>query len=324
MSILPLTIAFLLLFAYSSHSYLLAVKNIAWEESSFLGWSRADRSARNVALRKQFPQSPQSLKGEMPGGVPAVPTPPQQPHKAPSRDKKNAREISKLNLYPLIHEAVPQPLLYDVALQLLRLLYQHRPCFAAQSEHRLLDAMIAKGKAHPEVQTVEELYPEEEELQPLFYKLARGTNEYELATSEGIPPIRNFFSLKKELRRRPINFVFASTPLIQALFGPEISTFILQHPRLSKQQLEEEILRSHPTFAQRWDGLKELMAWTPKDPYAKEIAVLDAKSHVMVRRRHPSGLDGQQNSKGAPLPDDGSHGNGASVPLDYGLHKGQT
>ena len=129
---------------------------------------------------------------------------------------------SKLNIAPLFDEegAQKHPILYQAAQRLLCDLYGSLLTPAAAKE--LLDALLEEPlKSEP----ISSLLAPDHLLAPLLLKIAYGTGSYTLAKAEGYPPFAHFFRWDDK-KPKSLCYLNLSTPVLRALFGPELTSAI--------------------------------------------------------------------------------------------------
>jgi hypothetical protein len=227
MNILPLILAFLLIFSALSVGFIRGRKESCVAEKCAARFFQTSRCALNRVAERGYRKvkvdaPPKTVTTEKKGA--------KRPPPAIVRTSTPPLETSKLNLTPLLDlETDPKrhPL-YEIAAQLLRLLYDES-LLKEDREYALLDAFCAQEK----VETLMDLYPKEAGLQPLFYKMFKGTHTYRLDKRQGIPPFGDFFTLGKQ---SAIHFSFASPILLEALFGKTLRAKILAEEKKKAQK----------------------------------------------------------------------------------------
>jgi hypothetical protein len=118
-------------------------------------------------------------------------------------------------------------------------------------EQEVLNIIINTAKNNPNVQTFEELLAKiPDNKTPLFYKLIKGTQIYDLKAGKGYPPLGDYISLDgKSNKKKSINFYRASRPVLSALFGEKVTELIIAEEKrkwevdhkkkfLTKEQLQ--------------------------------------------------------------------------------------
>lgn len=252
MNVLPLVSAFILLFAIGSYTFIHQFHAAYFEQRSYSGSMQAQRNFRakliKAAYKKCPGKAPPSNKEKKPNE--------EETEYASPRDQINPLPESKLNIHLLAKEDNPH--LHQVATDLIARLYQYTS-LDIDSE-ALLTALINLLKRAPSASTFEQLLaaaPKEEA--PFLYKLIKGTTNYQVSTSKGIPPLGDFFSLDSKDEKKPIHFAHASRPLLQALFGDIIAPQIINEER-HKWEAEKK----HKFLKQ--DELEALLVQHRKNP----------------------------------------------------------
>lgn len=277
MNILPLVLAFLIIFSCISFSFFKDVKSFGLIEHTLHSYHRTERSLNNVIVQRAY----RKIKAE--------PTSKKQSDQTQKKEKKYFSlrslspplENSKFNLTPLIQHQGEMHLhpLYEPLASLLRLLYEEK-LFSKEKnssklEYRLLDALLKKAKKLTEPIHFAELCPDDPQLKKIYYKMLKGTNQYN--SSKGVPPLRDFLSLSKA--NKAVSLSFASPRLLEALFGASIS---LEIQKLEREKWEE--LKKHYIFSK--EDLTSLLmktsnnspllaAFDPYLDYSKQFAKRD-------------------------------------------------
>lgn len=227
MNILPLILAFLLVFSALSVGFIRGQRESQVASKCAARFYRTCRGALNRVASKNY------RKIKIDAAPKTATTEKKSTTKAPPpivRTSLPPLEASKLNLTPLLDlETDPRrhPL-YEIAAQLLRLLYDES-LLKAEMEYALLDAFCAKET----VETLVDLYPKEAPLQAIFYKMLKGTHTYRIDKKQGIPPFADFFTLGKQ---SAIHFSFASPLLLEAIFGKKRRAQILAEEKKKAQK----------------------------------------------------------------------------------------
>lgn len=261
MNILPMAIAFLIIFSCVAFTFLREIKSFSLMETTFHGYNRTEMSVNNKIAQRTY----RKIQGE------SLNPSQRQTGNASKGEYVSRRSLfpplenSKFNLSPLIKLETDLKLspLYEPLAELLRTLYKtnlfSKEKNADKLEYRLIEEMVKKARKVGEVEDVSELHPEDPALRKVFYKMLQGTNQYDRKT--GIPPLRDFLTLGKG--DKTVALSFASPLLLEALFGPEISQEILDVERekagnsnnyyyFSKEDLESLLLKTPnktPLFA---------------------------------------------------------------------------
>jgi hypothetical protein len=250
-NILPLVFAFLLIFSCVTFTLLRDLKSYSLIETALRGYARTERALSSKIARRAYEKATRE------------PSPPKKDPKSSNPHYFSRRllfpplEQSKLNLTPLIKSEQEWKLhpLYELTVELLRQLYQ-KPLFNKSKEpekiaYRLIDEMIKKARKLGKVDNISELSPDDPLLRRTYYKMLRGTNQYD--HNQGIPPLGHFFCMHQG--KEAIALSFASPPLLEALLGHEIALEILRleqekggrgndSPSISKEELQSLCLKS--------------------------------------------------------------------------------
>ncbi len=164
--------------------------------------------------------------------------------------------VSKWNLSPLISIKNPPPYLQKATILLLEELYGHTSFWkealiqTPNLGERLLSSLLEKNAEKEKPESLSDLFPEDPSLQPLFYKMLKGSTVYNSNEKTGYPPLEDFFCLEPK-NTKTLYFSYASYPALKAFFGNAIAEeiFSLEKekketrrttlPSLTKQELAE-------------------------------------------------------------------------------------
>ncbi len=258
MNILPLIFSFLIIFSCIAFTFLREVKSFSLIETTLNGYNRAERAVSNAISSKAYRKIKAEPIGKKEGEKSQTP---KEKEYFSYRSLFPAFENSKFNLEPLIKQEGELRIhpLYEPLAEFLRILYR-KNLFAKEKkseklEYHLIAEMIKKARKLGEVQSLAELYPEDPVLKGIYYKMLKGTNQYD--RDRGIPPLGEFLSIRKG--GKAVSLSFASPLLLEAFFGLEISSEILKVERekwensnkyyfFSKENLES-LLMKNPTKA---------------------------------------------------------------------------
>lgn len=171
---------------------------------------------------------------------------------------------AQLNLYPLIQEkeAKNHPF-YPIVVNLLCSLY---PTILSdqQAGSNLLDALFAKAKTLKEP-SLNELMPEDPLLQEKYYKMIRGTNQYDIKQKKGIPPLADFLMIYKT-KEACCYLCSAHFFVLQAIFGEEFTNKIIagekqkwenERTKLFNKKELESLIMEYPTEAAIYETIKK-------------------------------------------------------------------
>lgn len=294
MNILPLVFTFLLILSFITLTFLRETKSIFLIEHSVNGFRRIERVVNNQIVQKAYKKiSGEAIAKKKTG----------EPKNKKKKKLHSVREIfpplktSKFNLGPLIeHQGeINQHPLYEVLAAFLRILYQKslfaHELKAEKIEYRLIHAWIKSAQKIEDVEDLAELHPDDLDLAKVFYKMLRGTNQY--TRTEGIPPLGDFLLISE--KKTAVSLSFASQSLLEALFGEECASQIMQ-----VEQKKREETSSQYYFPK--ENLPQLLANEPAraaslptlDPYI-DYSKEQTKRELVGKRDDTTGIAFEKN-----------------------------
>jgi hypothetical protein len=298
MNILPIVFAFLIIFSFLTFGFIQDHAHAILSEKSFKSFYDTSRIASNAVAQKLYKRikSPPPLPN--PSEKPAASTKPVTARKK----QQSLREVfppldnSKLNLMPLFAlqtEPKNHPL-YEICASLLHVLYEESLFKQTKQEgleYDLLNAMIKTYRTKGNIKTLSDLYPDAPHLKPIFYKMLKGTNQYNAASKSGIAPMEDFFILDKT---PAIHFACASRFLLEALFGEKIALKILAEEKKKyettgkKASLTQEdltgLLANDPLRASLVLELGQHIDFSVKNPKRVQLSQKDKTSGLVVKK----------------------------------------
>ncbi|HUD02221.1 MAG TPA: hypothetical protein VMR37_07820 [Rhabdochlamydiaceae bacterium] len=173
----------------------------------------------------------QSKKRKTPTERKTVTTSTEKPEKVPVyKDKRNKRyglDSSKFNLWPLISKESQSMVVYKSAIRLIQILYQDADFYKDTRDpelaRKIVDEMISKKG-----ESLSELFPTKE-LAGIYYKMLKGTNT-------GYPSLEEYFKIEKTDNTPPINWSYASTPILLAVLGEDTTNRVLAAEKASWEE----------------------------------------------------------------------------------------
>ncbi|WP_193765372.1 hypothetical protein [Simkania negevensis] len=134
---------------------------------------------------------------------------------------------------------------------------------------------------------------ENPEMQSLYTKMLKGTNTYDLKEKQGYPSFLRLFSFIED-NAKPINYQFASLPLLEAAFGKDIVKVIegkefefqKKHPEMAKEfalsenSLRELLFASHQRIPNSIE-IMDFSSFSKKD--APPQSYTDSKTNITRR-----------------------------------------
>ncbi len=221
------------------------------------------------------------------------------------RLKENISSLGKWNLAPLFSKDPHiSRLLGELTANLLIELYSHTLFWKqAEKEEPKLAASIVhaflENKASPE--TLSALFPANKSLQPVFYKMLKGSGSYDLLKKEGYPPLGDFFTF--HLKENTLtNFPLASYFILKALFQDTVIESILsgEKSKWEKDQylhsLTKEELRALcqgnalSVKGQRFQDIEPFLQFSHKRAKLEKITCTDKKTNVYLELSLPPTL----------------------------------
>ena len=293
MNLLPLIFVFLVIFGGISLTFLRDAKSFFILESSIEGYHRTDRVVSNALVKRAYRKiktAPLVKKENKTGPKKAVEY---QSYRLLFPPLDN----SKVNLAPLFEyegEIRLHPLYQSLA-TFLRLLYQEQ-LFSKESssqkiEYRLLDALLNKGRALKGDVELTDLMPDDLKLQPLYYKMLKGTNQYD--QEKGFPPLEDYFCVREG--KVPISFSFASPPLLEALFGKSVKEKILleeynkwasaeKYVYFSKEELQS-LISQDPLRASSFSTIETYLDYSKQFTPRTDLGGKDNGTGIVIRKK---------------------------------------
>lgn len=256
MNILPFVFAFIVIFALGTYSLLQDTIACALEEKNYTGFMKAHRYMQSGIERKHYIGKRKNSKPDPNKKVKS-----QNPEYHNQRENITLHPLSKLNMAPLLAKS-PFPgssLLYETTASLIRILYEKTSAYQSGIEYRILDLLIAEGSKMEEL-SWERLISQVlsvKDNEP-FYKIFRGTKNYELFTNKGYPPLSDFICVEPQRKTKPIHLLYATKPMLLALFGDKLTA---QIEEFEKEKWEKD--KKHHNITHK--ELVELFLKNPAD-----------------------------------------------------------
>jgi hypothetical protein len=295
-NVLPLVLTFLLLFSWLSFTFVREVKSALIVEAILQGYNRAERKVSNLIVCKAYREKAKESSTKT-NSNPDKPKDTSKKSKtfASIREQFPPLEESKFNLGPLV-ECQEEPKLhplYEPCAELLRLLYKKRLFdrypHPQKVEYLILDTLLKKARANPDEEWIT-FSPEDPLLAKLFYKMLKGTNQYD--ADQGIPPLRDFFRLNEDQFAVCCNF--ASTTLLKAMFGPTITTAILTEEAHKSKEQDKRVLFSkeefaavvlkHPKYASLFSTLNPYLNFSKRPKKKQRIGEKDSLTGITIQK----------------------------------------
>jgi hypothetical protein len=245
MSFLPFVLSFLLILVLGSSFLFTSFRSTSLEKTVILAQNRAklgllskqaEADYKKCEIKKKTPDpSNQKETKEKKDKIPVY------------KDKRNKRcglDSSKLNLWSLLKDSNPSSVtLYRSAVRLIQILYQDADFYKNSNNPKLaekiLEEMISK-----KAEDFTQLYPKDEKLSEIYYKMLKGTNT-------GYPPLAEYFKIEKS-NDPPIRWTYATTPILRAVLGDAATHQVLAAEKASWEE-------NHRTRVLPKETLRELL-----------------------------------------------------------------
>lgn len=196
-------------------------------------------------------------------------------------------QCAKLNLWPLIQEGRENhPVLYELAANLIRTFYGSLNEREKRFEYRFLDALLSAARAFPQDTpfAFEKILLEDYQL--LYYKMLKGTKEWDLAANIGYPSLLDY--IKASSGQDKICLFHAHPDVFTVLFGPKVAANLYpaihqqNGPALTQEFVEKFCSEAHLISVDP-ELLKLLEYGRPDHPEHKKTIVAH-DNHICLRQ----------------------------------------
>jgi hypothetical protein len=300
MNILPLVCGLIFIFSCLAFTFFRDAKSLSIAEWSLTAAARTERAVNNRLEVRKFRKASTAAKKENK-------TPPKPKEEKTRGSAVYLRAISpfpdtsKLSLTPLF-EPMADPsrhIAYQTAARLLVLLYEKTSLFSTPPkkgwETQILNALIAQEKTLNAYHDLAEFFPKDPKLAHLYYHMLKGTNHYSIEKTQGIPPLRDFFTLGEEAEKDAFNFYFAPPVLLTALFGAKVAQEVLALEKknwkeektyhlLDKQELQE-LLFKHNGADGNLSAFEPYLSFSKQIPPKEKLSGTDKQTGMRITRK---------------------------------------
>lgn len=279
MNTLPLVFAFLLIFSFLTLGFIQEQGHSILAERSIRSFHTVSRAANNAVSRRLYAR----IKSKPDPASPQVAKPATKAKRS-RRASTPPLDTAKLNIQPLL-ELKTDPKndpLYEIAAELLRVLYGKALLKKEGMEYELLNALLKAHRTHPEATALSDLFPDSASLKRIYYKMLKGTNRYD--ARQGIPPLADFMHLSKG---PSIHFAHASHRLLEALFGPELASKILSEEKNKSSLTQNELmalLANDPSATTLVQQLGQQIDFSDKSTKRTALSKRDRKSGLGIKK----------------------------------------
>lgn len=286
MNVLGLVFSLLLILSYGFYA--------CWDKQ----WTSSKLRKTYVGNEKVFRKVLNHYQSEVYGGLRGKGERVEQKEEEISEEKEAKlktpdlnRECSRLNLWPLIQEGKDNhPLLYELVAKMIRTFYTPLHSKEKRFEYHFLDALLKAARAtqQPSPSALEKIDMDDPALQRIYYKMLKGTKEWDLAKQIGYPSLLDY--AKAEPTTAKLCIFHAHPDLITVIFNPEIAAHIYKEIHqeggpLLTQELIERICSEHHLIAVDKDLLEFLELGRPHhEQHKKSLIASDNETQVCLRK----------------------------------------
>lgn len=299
MNILFLVFSFLLLFSFFNAALLKNSHFFSQEQNSFCVYLDSKQKLQNKWENYKYFSS--FKKKESVSKNKTSKAPPQKGIFISHRMKTNTPLIGKWNLYPLFTaDRQGTAFLRECTENLLKELYSHAPFWKAAQEktpelaHCLVSSFLQK-QSLLENSSLSGLFPQDSDLQDVFYKMLKGSGLYDLAKKQGYPPLEDFMYLQKE-ESKVASLPHASLPILKSLFQESVVDEILQiekgkwdldnyHHSITKEELLELCTeKSLTVLGKKFQDLEPLLSFSRQTAKLDTLVYQNKKNKIRIKK----------------------------------------
>ncbi len=293
MNILPLVFSFLIIFSCLCFTFLKEVNSLTLIELTLEGYNHTEKAIKNALVKKAY----HKIKEDLPLGSSNGATQKTGRLFHSKRVQFPPQETSKFYLRALAKSEMPlsEHPLYEPLSELLRCLSQ-KTVFdkypdKKDIEYKLIEALVKKAQKFPSAKELSYLYPEDPELQKIYYKIVKGTNSY--TQEAGIPPLAHFLSLENSDKAA---FLSLASPLVlKAFFGTEGAEKILSTEKIhfetdqkyyffSKEDLETLLMKEIGSSGVL-SSIQPYLNYSKQNSKQKSIAKQDKLTGISIEKQ---------------------------------------
>jgi len=283
-NVLPLVFSFLIIMALITSTLTRKTGTAKQESRALFGLLQAEANVRTLQARDKMTALRRTAKRTAASPKPAPEQTQEKPQEAEEgnleeepavsngryfRDTKCAHKGRQLFLGKLIANPEKASLAYEAALKLLRDLYGGKP-FWKEARIPDLEVKILNALIEAKEKSFYDLVSKKEGLGEIFYKILKGTNTYDAAAHEGIPPLLDYFDLE-ESGSQFVYFHTASRSVLEAFLGSDLTSLIEKEERAKGKPLSQDELRplvqKHPA-AFNSNKIDEVFSFQPPNKTA--------------------------------------------------------
>lgn len=306
MNILPFVTIFLILLATLSYNSLDKGKLLRYEKETALGYMRAEKTLLNKIHRVAFNKAPKKKEAS---------DKPKEPTEKETQPSHLIRGIYlvKMNLSPLFKEDCPD-IVKTTFFNLLKTYYGHSSFLEPSTLDFTIKSFIkhfiesGKEKIHQYKEAKEDLFsiklsqfhPKPNLENHIFYKMLKGTHQYNLEEKEGYPPFEDVFCLEEKKPLKILHFPSLPSAMLKALFGEPLTKSILEKEAaipsistapvvkiLSEQELLDLVHKKSPSETEL-DKLIGMLDFSVRHKLKEKITVYDEITSIYIEKELPA------------------------------------
>lgn len=284
MNILPTVTLFLMLLSLTSYTLFQGGVDLKSEKASLIGYADAQAKAISSIAKKAYSDKKGESKARGERKL--------NPNLEYKSRRHTLNRLSSLNIVSLFDEG-EHAKVYKIAQQLIHFLYKDAPFYRDGLEISILKAMIAKGKKLEEVSSLVALFPDDDKLREIFYKMMKGSG-----SATGYPPLGDF--LRVDPGKKFLSFPFASIDLLKICFGEEVANAIIEEERkLWEEKHYHRTVKQGdlgPLLLDASGGKLALKDFPPMDfrkkiPKKEIATATNETTGIVVKRKHSNSDD---------------------------------
>ncbi|MFY7842494.1 MAG: hypothetical protein ACOVOR_00520 [Rhabdochlamydiaceae bacterium] len=278
MNIIPLVIAFIIVFNFLSSQLIWQKIDLYQIESHYLSYMKTSRQLKNKMedkLYQKFEKVQLKTKAEGKGNSPPNKN---SPHDVTKKNKvrkdrwqTHPSVKTRLNLIPLLHQHKNSLNFFkNYWIHLMNDLYGHELFFKEASSAFHEDVMKEIERLFKEQMgdfKLSDIRLSNKEWQLIWFKILKGTNHYDLKQKKGYPPLEDFIVFRSD-DPHLIYFGYASVPVLNTLFGSDMLKQILNMEEnkgnlpLSKQEFQDLCHKQPPIWQKKYQDLSNLISFS--------------------------------------------------------------
>jgi hypothetical protein len=227
MNLIPFTMIFILILTLSTFGLMQGLKMTTTTVRTCSGYMNAFREGRSAVEKSIFASEQKKEKSNTKHLSAEEKKKARKGKRYPGFREKYQTENAMYNIAPLFTNK--NSLLEEALVRLIVDLYGKKPFFKGVSPDDLVHEVLEAGRRlKKEELELSHISLGDSPLQETWYKILRGTPDYNLKKKKGWPPLSHFVVIHPSHLRKPICYNKASIPLLQSFFGPVATEMILK------------------------------------------------------------------------------------------------